>query len=171
MSRLLAIDPSLRGTGWALFENTNLTRCGVIGGPSQNTRIQCVRDLWVDLTAFIQDDSGTLLRPDEVVLEFPRIYPKGRGASDHIDPNDLLWVAAAAGALCTLGPSSTYYPSDWKGQSKKEKTLRIVLQACTPAERAVIESVQGAKRHNAVDAVGIGMYHLKRIGKNLLKDL
>lgn len=168
MSTLLAIDPSLRGTGWALFKDTNLTHCGVLGGPSQSTRIQCVRDMWADLWG---DLAVLISRPDEVVLEFPRIYPKGRGASDNVDPNDLLWVAAVAGALCTLGPSVTYYPSDWKGQSKKEKTLRIVLQACNPAERAVIESVQGAKRHNAVDAVGIGMYHLKRIGKNLLKDL
>lgn len=163
MSTLLAIDPSLRGTGWALFENTNLASCGVIGGPNQLSNIEAVRA--------IRTSFHVALTPDEVVLEFPRIYPKGRGASDRIDPNDLLWVAAVAGALCTLGPSSTYYPSDWKGQSKKEKTLRIVLQACNPAERTVIESVQGAKRHNAVDAVGIGMYHLKRIGKNLLKDL
>ena len=163
MSTLLAIDPSLRGTGWALFENTVLTRCGVIGGPNLLSNIEAVRAIH---TSFMVGHLDPY-----VVLEFPRIYPKGRGASDNIDPNDLLWVAAVAGALCTLGPSSTYYPSDWKGQSKKEKTLRIVLQACNPAERAVIESVQGAKRHNAVDAVGIGMYHLKRIGKNLLKDL
>jgi len=164
MSRLLAIDPSLRGTGWAYFENTVLTRCGVIGGPNQLSNIEAVRAIH---TSFFVAQ----LVPDEVALEFPRIYPKGRGASDNVDPNDLLWVAAVAGALCTLGPSVIYYPSDWKGQSKKEKTLRIVLQACNPAERAVIETVQGAKRHNAVDAVGIGMYHLKRIGKNLIKDL
>lgn len=165
MSTLLAIDPSLRGTGWALFVDTNLAHCGVIGGPKQISNIEAVRAIYEE--ALRTWGSG----PDEVVLEFPRIYPKGRGEGDNVDGNDLLWVAAVAGALCTLGPSSTYYPSDWKGQSKKEKTLRIVLQACNPAERAVIESVQGAKRHNAVDAVGIGMYHLKRIGKNLLKDL
>jgi hypothetical protein len=163
MSRLLAIDPSLRGTGWAYFENTVLTHCGVVGGPNQLSNIEAVRA--------IRTSFHVVIAPDEVALEFPRIYPKGRGASDNVDPNDLLWVAAVAGALCTLGPPVTYYPSDWKGQSKKEKTLRIVLQACNPAERAVIETVQGAKRHNAVDAVGIGMYHLKRIGKNLLKDL
>lgn len=163
MITLLAIDPSLRGTGWALFKDTNLVSCGVIGGPNQLSNIEAVRAI----RNGVQGEAPDL----QVVLEFPRIYPKGRGESDNIDPNDLLWVAAVAGALCTLGPSSTYYPSDWKGQSKKEKTLRIVLQACNPAERAVIESVQGAKRHNAVDAVGIGMYHLKRIGKNLLKDL
>lgn len=166
MSRLLAIDPSLRGTGWALFVDTNLVQCGVIGGPNQFTNIEAVRQIWLDSSAVV------LTHNAEVVVEFPRIYPKGRGASDNVDPNDLLWVAAVAGAFAAQANTvKSYYPSDWKGQSKKEKTLRIVLQACNPAERAVIESVQGAKRHNAVDAVGIGMYHLKRIGKNLLKDL
>lgn len=160
---LLAVDPSLRGLGWAFFERGMLTHCGVVEGDSNKTTIEAVRGIHKEVEELAA-------APAEVVLEFPRIYPKGRGQTDHVDPNDLLWVAAVAGAVSTLGPSRIYYPSDWKGQSKKEKTLRLVLQACTPAERAVIEQVKGWKRHNAVDAVGIGMYHLKRIGKNLVRE-
>ena len=167
MSHLLAVDPSLRGLGWAFFERGMLTHCGVVEGDSNKTTIEAVRGIRLDLVDALASVKVYL---PEVVLEFPRIYPKGRGQTDHVDPNDLLWVAAVAGAVSTLGPSRIYYPSDWKGQSKKEKTLRLVLQACTPAERAVIEQVKGWKRHNAVDAVGIGMYHLKRIGKNLVKE-
>lgn len=163
MSHLLAVDPSLRGLGWAFFERGMLTHCGVVEGSTDTTRIEAVRAIHKE----VEELAGG---PAEVVLEFPRIYPKGRGQTDHVDPNDLLWVAAVAGAMSTLGPSRIYYPSDWKGQSKKEKTLRLVFQACTPAERAVIEQVKGWKRHNAVDAVGIGMYHLKRIGKNLVQE-
>lgn len=162
MSTLLAVDPSLRGTGWAYFERGMLEKCGVLEGSTDTTRIEAVRAIHASINV-----SG---KYPELVIEFPRIYPKGRGETDHVDPNDLLWVAAVAGAMSTLGPSKIYYPSDWKGQSKKEKTLRLVLQACTPAERAVIEQVKGWKRHNAVDAVGIGMYHLKRIGKNLVQE-
>ena len=164
---LLAVDPSLRGTGWALFENGILSRCGVLEGPTNMTRIEAVSVLSRAAAAQVL----ATVQNAEVVLEFPRIYPKGRGETDHVDPNDLLWVAAVAGAFAAQANTvKSYYPSDWKGQSKKEKTLRLVLQACTPAERAVIEQVKGWKRHNAVDAVGIGMYHLKRIGKNLVKE-
>src|SRR5574343_905233 len=170
MNHLLAVDPSLRGTGWALFENEVLTRCGVFEGPPGMSRIEGVSALMKAAAAqlFVTVNNA------EVVLEFPRIYPKGaqERRTDHVDPNDLLWVAAVAGAFAAQANTvKSYYPSDWKGQSKKEKTLRLVLQACTPAERAVIERVTGHKRHNAVDAVGIGMYHLKRIGRNVLREL
>lgn len=166
MSHLLAIDPSLRGTGWACFRNGMLVNCGVVEGPANTTRITAVQCIWHDMPTMAGWGED-----DQVVLEFPRIYPKGRGQTDHVDPNDLLWVAAVAGACAAHGvPVHHYYPSDWKGQSKKEKTLRLVLQACNSVERDVIEQVKGWKRHNAVDAVGIGMYHLKRIGKNLVKE-
>jgi len=42
VSHLLAVDPSLRGTGWALFENGILSRCGVLEGPTNMTRIEAV---------------------------------------------------------------------------------------------------------------------------------
>lgn len=168
MSHLLAVDPSLRGTGWACFRHGLLVNCGVIVGDANLSNIQAVQHIWRNMPTMSHFGEG-----DEVVLEFPRIYPKGHKSkeTDRIDPNDLLWVAAVAGAFSAHALNlMSYYPSDWKGQSKKEKTLRLVLQACTPSERAVIESVTGWKRHNAVDAVGIGMYHLKRIGKNLIKE-
>lgn len=169
MSTLLAVDPSLRCTGWAFFWDERLKACGYIESPSHVSRIEAVRYVFNTFDTFDYFDFV-----DETVLEFPRIYPKGaqERRTDHVDPNDLLWVAAVAGAFAAQANTvKSYYPSDWKGQSKKEKTLRLVLQACTPAERAVIERVTGHKRHNAVDAVGIGMYHLKRIGRNVLREL
>lgn len=169
MSALLAVDPSLRCTGWAYFYEGQLEACGYIEPPSHVSRIEAVRFVFNTF-----DISGHFDVVDETVLEFPRIYPKGAQAkrTDHVDPNDLLWVAAVAGAVAQIGSkATTYYPSDWKGQTKKEKTLRLVFEACSPEERRAIERVTGHKRHNAVDAVGIGMYHLKRIGRNVLREL
>lgn len=169
MSTILAVDPSLRCTGFALFENAVLTRAGVAESHPVRTNIQGVHEVFSKIHDLVADRTEGL---EAIVLEFPRIYPKGskEKRTDSADPNDLLWVSAVAGALATLAPPKIYYPSDWKGQSKKEKTLRLVLQASNPTERSIIESIQGYKRHNAVDAVGIGMYHFRRIGKNLLKE-
>lgn len=160
--RLLAVDPSLRATGWAVFDDGRLTMAHVLTTGEAPPAVALHR-------------IGQVLQwraraADLVVTEFPRIY--GHKGSKGADPNDLLWVAAVAGVAAGCGHevAQVVTPSEWKGQSKKEKTRRLVLEALDRhGELEVFESLEreyGHLAHNGVDAIGIGLYYLKRAGKN-----
>lgn len=155
--KLLAVDPSLRATGWAMFIDGVLVRAGVLelgGTPEEAIR---------EMHKVVGEWSW-----DAAVVEFPRIY--GHKGSKGADPNDLLWVAAAASVFmrpCWAG-TRVVNPSDWKGQAKKEKTLRLVEHSLLPVELVVLRQLQtefGYLAHNGVDAIGLGLYYLNRAGK------
>jgi hypothetical protein len=93
-------------------------------------------------------------------IELPRVYP---GTKAKGDPNDLIAVAAVAGAWAASLPSVTFLaPSEWKGQLPKrvcEERIRAKLSA---RELETLERCLGpiprSLRHNALDAVGIALH-------------
>jgi hypothetical protein len=138
---LLAIDPGVHRFGVALFEGLRL-----------------VRACWV---------GHEMLPPvfgiHDVVIEMPRIYP-GSGQRKG-DLNDLLDLAASVGyveGLYREARQSRIFPAQWKGQVPKKIMNARVLARLDAAERRCIESV-GAKDHNTIDAIGIGLHHLGRL--------
>lgn len=100
-------------------------------------------------------------REDHLVIEMPRIY-RGSGQQKG-DLNDLLDLAAVVG-YCESFFSATerVYPAQWKGQVPKKIMTQRILSKLAPGELAAIERV-GAKDHNTIDAIGIGLWHAGRL--------
>jgi len=144
---LLAIDPGAH-TGWACFDSMTkgvpLRACGV-GCPS-------------------------LSKVLKVVIELPRVYPTSR-VGKPVPPNDLVDLAFLAGRYCGLAEGwaqpcgaqiFTVLPAEWKGQLPKEVSHRRILMQLSFEERKVVEecerNVSKGVLHNALDAIGIGLY-------------
>lgn len=100
----------------------------------------------------------------DYVCEWPRIYPGGRTAN----PNDLAWLWALCGEVSgRLAPANamSYEPAEWtQGTKKTTRGSALasprgvkILEVLQPFELPAVED-----QHDALDAVGIGLYHLRR---------
>ncbi len=150
---LVSIDPGVN-TGWARFVHGALSTCGLgvppIGGPGF--------------------PSAT-----DVVIEKPQIYV---GRKQKVDPNDLITLAILVGKYAERAKDSRVelvLPSKWKGQVPKPKRgepyiMEVrVMAVLTDEERERVERVARRPRaqglnDNIVDAVGVGLWFLGRLG-------
>jgi hypothetical protein len=150
MEHLIAIDPgTLNRTGVAVFGGGDLRAAFLEDEANPRT----LND-WV--TWWQNEDA-------ECVCEFPVIYPGGRGKGDG---NDLLQVARVAGRMTAgFAPSQITYvaPRTWKGNVPKAIMGQRILSKLTPEELKVLPKLSKALLHNVIDAVGIGLYALRRL--------
>ncbi len=142
---LLAIDPG-RDTGFAWFTGPTLelAQCGVGDPRAEN------------LTA------------SKVILERPQYYPgNGKG-----DPNDLITLAIQVGEYLEFYSrrgAAVYMvlPRVWKGQVPKQIHHARLFSALSPREQNIVSicgaAVPASKRHNMMDAVGLGLWKLDRV--------
>lgn len=138
---LLSIDPGAF-TGWALFEDRTLIGCGFVT-PSN----------WGDLVV-----SASPTKAD-ILLEEPTIYPysKARPADImalQLKVGELKGRFEAVGCLVEL-----VQPRSWKGSVPKPVHNMRTFKALTDEERRLAEG----KRHDVLDAIGLGLWFLKRI--------
>jgi hypothetical protein len=140
---LLTIDPGL-DTGWAVWKGMTLSTAG-LGDVPRNV---------VDLT--------------DVWIESQVIYPRSKAR-----PEDIVTLAVsaghAAGVCSVVYPAAVVHwvaPATWKGQVPKDIHHTRVWAILADRERAIIDlacrGVAPSKRHNVMDAVGLGLYTLQR---------
>lgn len=98
------------------------------------------------------------------VCEVPQIY---RGSP--VNKQSLLTLAFDAGFLTGLFNTcrrTLVHPRQWKGQTPKEADHDRTLKILDMYERRVLEEdlakYPKSKRHNLLDAVGLGLWHLDR---------
>lgn len=146
--RLLAVDPGAKYLGWAVFSGDPpalaLACCGFMS-------IADLPDCW--------------WRPDELVVEVPQIYPQRAWKGD---PNDLVNVALAAGIVIgrvRCKKVLTPRPHQWKGNVPKAIHHKRVIACLSVEERVVLNAayIPASKKHNCIDAVGLGLWALKRL--------
>lgn len=149
---LVAVDPGTSVVCFATFEGGRLTLVSALRRESVEEMIGALRDLRTDGTG-----------PGEVVVEVPQVYPSSRAKGN---PNDLIRVALAAGgaAVAVGGVVRLVRPHEWKGSVPKEIHNRRTL---AKLDREEVEAFEGVDlppylRHNALDAVGIGLWRLGR---------
>lgn len=153
---LVAIDPG-RDAGVALFVDGRLVGARLIDGRRPSPGL-------VGL--------GLLSGDAEIAVEIPVLYPGGRSRAP---AGDLISLAFRAGRLveavdAALGPRSVRLleiaPATWKAQvppAVLEERIRARLDA---DELALVEGATGAVRmHNVLDAVGLGLFWLQRMGR------
>lgn len=176
MTYTLALDPSVSSPGLAVFNDGALLRAGrirpaVFPDISEGARWQLVSE---HLAVAAQTWAGVSLRAFSlVVYERPQIY---RATKSKGDPNDLVALAAIGAAVTATVVAAgsrprieTPTPAEWTGQIPKTtrgkgaaktspRALRI-LSRLSPEEVALVPA-----QHDAIDAVGLGLHALGRLG-------
>lgn len=134
---LLAVDPG-KDLGWALWNSNGLSRVG-LGYP---------------LPVLSFDDG--------IIAERPEIHKASPAR-----PDDILTLAIRLGmTLSTASRTGARVhlvsPHSWKGNVKKPIHGARILAALTPEEQKILFSldVPEGKRHNVLDAIGIGKWFL-----------
>lgn len=186
---LLTFDSGTVVAGGAYFVRGELRAACMFApkAPSVAQRVSAltalVRDWVVRVYGF--GDSG----PAHVWIEFPEVYLHGPAAGK-INPRDILWVAASAGAIlggvdsAKLEPEkiTEALPKEWKHQMNPDAHNEMTWDALVPAERRIV--LEASRRtpteallasairdmpprqrpdHNVLDAVGLGLKKLQRI--------
>ena len=141
---LLAIDPGAT-QGWALFDgltkNARLIRAGLGRPPFTPAEWEKINKL---------------------VVERPHAGDQKSTKKDLITLS--IRAGEAGGLYGHLSSVRAEYiePATWKGSLPKARGNEIVLERLTAQEKALL----GAKpNHNVLDAVGIGLYKIFRLGK------
>lgn len=167
MSILLAVDPSIRSPGAAIFVSNELAAACVlkledIGGDiGHRTRYASRRICdWARATG-LPVTSATVL-----IYEWPQIYAAAKSKGD---PNDLPGLAAVGAGVAAMMPwhSSilTPTPREWTGGVPKSTkgdpwlSARGIRIASRLSEK---ELSLVPKSHDAIDAVGLGLFALGR---------
>lgn len=180
MSYLLNVDPGLRKCGAALWHEGELLSARLLESePDSDDMHALVQAMtyavctWTMLEVLGGFALSLLSSHLHLVCEYPRTYG---GRSNRGDANDLISVALVAGAI--LGrlacPSRLMLPEDWKGGIPKPQTKAEYLRdgypveertkaKLSPAELARVEWPRDwKKRLDVADALGIGLWALKR---------
>jgi len=154
---LVAIDPGVRAYGWALFgDNDRLERCGL-------ARADATTDLYAARLIEAQ-----IPRAHLQVIELPRIYEQRKSKGN---PEDVLRVAVMAGHTSARGTSWLVRPHDWKGDiPKRDRSGRAIRIESYIVHRRNVKAigeympqdVPASLAHNVADAVGIGLWWLRR---------
>lgn len=147
MSTLVALDPGKVNMGWAQYRDGVLASCGLTTAHSPASHARGL---------------AHLADPDVLVLEqmAPRDLPNAA---------DLIAVAHSGAYVAgALRPVVLHYPTalEWKGSVPKRIHHDRLAAKLTPAERAVVAEVAvrvpAGLLHNVWDAVGLGLWGLRR---------
>lgn len=149
MTSFFTVDPGGPELGWAAWQDGVLVACGLSRTKAKTWQLRAVnhRAVLDALGAYVTDD---------VLTECMRV----RGGNGRGNPQILVELNGIAGHVGT----SWVEPGMWKGAVPKEVHQPRILATLTEAERALVMRVLPAgKRHNTIDAVGIGLYRLGRL--------
>lgn len=172
MSTLLALDPGIRYPAVALFADGELVFASRVKLPGKLTKLQMgerVRQIgnliYVHVAQYVTS-------VDHLVYECPQIYSRRKSKGD---PNDLIPLALVCGLVSGRFPAATVTalkPREWCGQLPKSTVAsevwtsargELVARRLNAAERASVVS-----SHDAIDATGIGLFHLDRLYRRVL---
>lgn len=163
----MALDPGFaknNGTGWALFVNKQLHSAG-LSDSVEAAFPDRIREICAGIPVYQPQPHRT--------IEHMRIYP---GPQQKGDQNDLLDLAFLEGALAAAASSFSLVPArSWKGNVKKDVLQeRIskrfdITKGGDPIESAVfhdaVQKIRSAeKRGSVIEAVGIGLWAVGRLG-------
>lgn len=173
-SMIFAIDPAFSfystGCGYA-FLNINgeennealFHRTGIIQPFSNESSLGNMLELASRLKQVWEETVGFSSQPRAVVIERPIIYPGSQVKFSSI--TDLNILTGIFVSIFNPGAILVPCPAEWKGNKPKETTKDEVITLCNRYSLKNIErdlsGIAPHKRHNAFDAMGIGIYGMK----------
>lgn len=157
---VIGIDPGLRGCGVAVLENKVLKHAAYV---KNENSLERGPSAWVDMAsavhAYVYDLGALKGTSTTLVQEIMRVYPRQKG-----DPADLLELNGVNGAIAAMLPCDkyvAYFARDWKGQVPKPIHNARVESQLTAEEKQKIRTLPSL-RHNAIDAIGIALFYVRR---------
>ena len=165
---MLAFDPGLRCSGVALFSDAVLRRAWVVRsklGP-MHPQLERIRDMSRSVVRSLTIQE--LQAVDTLATEWPVAYPPKRGRK-RVDPNvSVLPLAGVVAALVGMLPPTVelhrYVPKEWKGTADGDAFLATIKRHLSPAEYATLDpACPPSLLNNALDAAGVGLFHLNRL--------
>lgn len=165
MRLTFALDPGLRASGLAVFEGAVLKHAAIVRPEIHHREtlpavvVMCEEVIATIDTARAQYKHEAL----DLVIEYPQVYQRVGGKTKG-DPNDLLPLASicggvAAGVVADL--KRAVHPSEWKGSVDGDVFIERIKQRLTKNE--LVRLPVGSLAHNAIDAVGLGLWYLNRL--------
>lgn len=154
-SLLLAIDPSLRSTGFAVLEGTDVkVRCleyGVIHNPAALSVAACLRNIHEKLTEMIEKYRPEVMALEQIIyvksFSVAIVMGSARGVA-------LLAAAQAGLSVYEYPPRRIKQAVVGRGGARKEQVGFMV--------RALL-GLRETPPSDAADAIAIGMTHLRAI--------
>lgn len=170
---LIAFDPGLLNPALAVFQGGVLVYASRVKIPTalKSTKLSMgTRCVGVAQEALKVLQGFTFQEPVTFVTEWPKVYRAGKSKGD---PADLFPLAGAGMALASLLVEripgleiETPIPREWIGNLPKATTgdpresvrgIRIWSRLSESERECVVLS------HDAIDAIGIGLWNLKRL--------
>jgi hypothetical protein len=103
--------------------------------------------------------------PELVVIEKPQIY----GDKERARKSDVADLLYAAGKIADrYAQDVPYLPNEWKGQVPKKIHQDQIRARLTVLELDCLSRLPKKKLIHVLDAVGIGLYHMERLGERTL---
>lgn len=182
---VLAVDPGLRGCGVAFGIRGELVKASYVVGNSDKRAHRA--SLWVPMALAVTAwNSGFslfalnryrsthkdvwFLSAGELVIECPQVYKASHqvGHKVHVDPMDIVDLAACVGAIVTqlaYPATKVYLPKEWKGQVPKEICHARAIKALSQAELQIVNEGLPIESlaHNTLDAVALFLKHVGRV--------
>jgi hypothetical protein len=165
MSYVLAVDPSLRSTGVALFHDGKLVAAARLGGfDTGGLGKRCYR-VAHSIRLWWHEHQPPVPCVPTLVFEWPQIY---RASKSKGDPNDLVPLAGIGMALAGMLDVDpvTPTPAEWAGQLKKftngdvGRSPRAIRISSRLTQN---ELCHWQNQHDVIDAIGLGLWYLGRL--------
>ena len=162
MTTVVSIDPGTEETGIALYragvlDDVDVLRVKASVG-NREQRASFMGRLAIDRVRAWKE-------PARVVLEYPQVYRHGAGSE--VDPDDVLCLVLVIGHVWGTfhgvngNKLELVRPATWKGQVPKRIMNNRIVSTLTTAEQQLVHA-KVRSNHNALDAVGIGLWALRR---------
>lgn len=161
MSSLVSIDPGTEETGIALYRAGALVDVDVL----RVKRSVGNREQRASVMGRLAVDRVVAWEAARIVLEYPQVYRHGAGAE--VDPDDVLCLVLVLGHVWGTfhavngNKVELVRPATWKGQVPKRAMNNRIVSTLSPTEQQLVHD-KVRSNHNALDAVGIGLWALRR---------
>lgn len=172
MSTLLAVDPGLRYPAGALFVGGELVKASRVKIPKGITPKTPVLERCRAIALAITDWAGVI--PDVLVTEWPQIYTADKSKGD---PNQLVPLAGIGACLSGLylhARTISPRPREWTGNIKKNEDgdpWDSPRGQRVWSRLSVVERGRVVPSHDAVDAVGLGLFGLGRFERRRVYEV
>ena len=160
ITKVVALDPGLRGSGVAAFDTAVLTWAGWVANPRHGIGSAAWRAMGREIADVLK---SKLKSVDLLVTEVMQHYPGSGSAKWLLELSGV--VGATSASLDTRRPDVNYLPNQWKGSTPKGIQNARDLAKLSTAEKACIKLPRNSKEHDDVyDAIGIGLAYLRKMG-------
>ena len=159
-AEILSIDSGFRYFGYAVLTQDEILGAGLATNEQPSDTPSWPKSSFPPnflSLAYLLNDFVWAERP-VALIEFPQVH------RDTPNPNDILKLSAACGAYTSLLQAAGFSvqwvsPREWKGNVPKSIMFKRILAKVREEEYPRIDN---PKNHNVIDAVGIGLWRIKR---------